>query len=344
MKKQEKIAKYVAMGLTQEQAERLITYGQDDYLSLKELSIKYDNPKLLTGEYPHWLTPEDHYKMCQKVAVEKYDFKKFKGFMEKEDLVIDLYIWSYIRLFKFKNVQVLKVALNNRVKNLLRDYITKETKKVKTQDATKEQLKEFENFSRINGDSYIIGSLDNTLSVDEDSTYESIIPMDDEYNKSRLETVETIRTLKNKQVRQILIICGYLLADLDELSDDFRDVLQNCSPKVRDNLKKLCSIQLQYEQDEMNNVKIKDRKRRIKQITVTDIVKAFDLQEQLQALCTDTENIEKYESIKIQYKNVPTKKGLKTKLNLEQVLAQSIVEDLKYYLVTNNLFGSLSLI
>ena len=42
MKKQEKIAKYVAMGLTQEQAERLITYGQDDYLSLKELSIKYD--------------------------------------------------------------------------------------------------------------------------------------------------------------------------------------------------------------------------------------------------------------------------------------------------------------
>ena len=98
------------------------------------------------------------------------------------------------------------------------------------------------------------------------------------------------------------------------------------------------------EQDEMNNVKIKDRKRRIKQITVTDIVKAFDLQEQLQALCTDTENIEKYESIKTQYKNVPTKKGLKTKLNLEQVLAQSIVEDLKYYLVTNNLFGSLSLI
>ena len=42
MKKNEKLAKYMAQGLTMEQAERLITYNQNDYLSLEELAMKYD--------------------------------------------------------------------------------------------------------------------------------------------------------------------------------------------------------------------------------------------------------------------------------------------------------------
>lgn len=345
MKKQEKIAKYMAKGLTKEQAEKLIPYGQNDYLTLEELAVKYDNPSLLSGEYPDWLTPEDHFRLCCVVAATKYDTKKFKWFyMSKEDLEIDLFIYTTIRLPKIKNYAMLKTALCNRVKNILRDNIQKETICVKEENATDEQLNQYKYFDRINGDKYIIGSLDNYIVDENTGEFSDLVQSDyDESMATKLETIETIRNIKNKQVRQILVVCGYLLSDLDELYVDYRQVLQQCSKRVKQNLHKLCEKQLMYEDYKVGKYKTTDT-RRMRPITIADIVAAFDLKEQLSNICTDTTNINKLESVTKTFNKNKSQNSLKQKLILQKKLVQSIIKDIKYYLVENHLFGNLNLL
>lgn len=345
MKKQEKIAKYMAQGLTKEQAERLIPYGQNDYLTLEELAVKYNNPNLLTGEYPDWLTPEEHFRLCCVVAATKYEAKKFKWFyMSREDLEMDLYIYTVIRLPKIKNYAMLKTALCNRVKNILRDNVKKETFCVKTEDATEEQLQQFKFYNRINGDTYIAGSLDNYIVDEYTGEFSNLIQSDNNSVHSKVETVEIIRSIKNKQVRQILIVCGYLLADLDELYIDYRQVLQSCSKRVKQNLHKLCKKQLMYEDYKCGKIELEDDMKKLQQVTITDIIAAFDLKEQLSNMCTDTVNMDKLKSVTQTYKKSKSQNSLKQKLITQRKLAQSLTNDLKYYLVENNLFGSVDLL
>lgn len=141
MKKQEKLEHYVQefikLGKGKEEAlieaEKLIPYGQEDYLTLQQLKIKFNYPDM-DGEYPEWLTADEHYKICRDVAKSQYDYSKFGWFCNKNELISKLYIWSRIRLNKFNSINHLKVGLFNACKNILRDEITKETKKRSSTD------------------------------------------------------------------------------------------------------------------------------------------------------------------------------------------------------------------
>lgn len=336
MKKQEKIAKYMAQGLTKEQAERLITYGQNQYLTLQELSIKYDNPNLLTGKYPDWITGEKLYSVCQKVASQKYDTNKFQfSQLTKEDLEIELFIWATIRIYKFKNEQALKFGLSNRIKNILRQATKKEVEGIKKEQATEEQIKACEKFDRINGNPYLVGSLNNTLTNQSSdvSTFEDVIgTMDKEQEK--LYILDTIRTIKNKGIKRIVIIAGYLLADLDELEQDFRNIIQTCSDTEKENLQHLCEQQLQYEDyiwNRTNSQQDKRKKKLYKPVSLIDIIEAFDIQHQLDTIDAYTYNTH---DIQVTYKSKKAKHNL----------ALDILENLKYYLVNSNILGTINLI
>lgn len=348
MKKNEKLAKYMAQGLTMEQAERLITYNQNDYLSLEELAIKYDNPHLLTGEYPDWITPEEHYKVCQSVAKSQYDPLKFTySGMDKEDLEMELYIWSTIRLFKFKNVLALRTGMINRIKNLLRQATKKEVECIPYNKATDEQKKASEKFDRVNGDPYTVGSLNKEIQLNDKSTgtFEDVIGTNDT-NLIEADLINNIKQIKNKQVREIVIIAGYILGDLDILEKEFKQIVNSCSEQVRNNLKELCLKQLNYMDFKFKKQtgeipKTRSRKNDLKSITIQDIIIAMEYNEELYTLCDDINTVEKLQNIN---KKEETPTRLNKKQNLQVKLSKSLVDDIKYYLVHNNILGTPSLL
>lgn len=254
MRKQEKIAHYMSKGLSREEAEKLIPYGQEDYLTIEQLRIKFDNPDL-GKKYPEWIQKEDHMKMCFKTAKDVWNVRDFGWFCSPEELATKLYIWSSIRLNKFNSYAHLKTGLMNCVKNILRDEVTKETMKIKDQYLTESELKERYstewNKKRFDDGTYISSSLDQCAFMEHDSdgreTLHSRIPDSTESQEELRSVVNQIRSIRNKQVKQFLIIGGFLLANINELEQDFKQIINSVETSKAQKLNNLYERTLDYE-------------------------------------------------------------------------------------------------
>lgn len=245
----------MSKGLSREEAEKLIPYGQEDYLTIEQLRIKFDNPDL-GKKYPEWLQKEDHMKMCFKTAKDVWNSRDFGWFCTPEELATKLYIWSSIRLNKFNSYPHLKTGLMNATKNILRDEVTKETMKIKDEYLTEEEFKERHsttwNKKRYDDGTYISSSLDQCAFMEHNSdgreTLHSRIPDSIEAEEEQRSVINQIRSIRNKQVKQFLIVGGFLLANISELEVDFQDIIDNSDVDTAKGLKDLYTRTIQYEE------------------------------------------------------------------------------------------------
>lgn len=244
MRKQEKLEMYVSKGLTKEEAEELIAYNCEEILSIEQLRVKFNYPEMGKG-YPNWITPEEHMKICFKTAKEQYSTEKFGelGTETVQDLAVKLYIYSAIRLNKISSPANLKTALINICKNY------------KRQNAKRKKM-----WSE---------SLDTPVptkltSTEEQFTKYDFLSTNEDVTDSEKEVVDCIRSIKNKEVRDVLVIAGYLLANINGLYTDYRYVLDTCNETIKQNLLQLAESVFSNEENEKKH-----------KIDFNSIIKAF---------------------------------------------------------------------
>ena len=263
MKKCEKLDLYMSKGLTAEQAENLIKYNNDDFLSLDELRIKYNNPNL-GKEYPEWLTPESHIKMCFKTAKDEYAPEKFGKVEDAQDLAVRLYIWSLIRLNKFNSHSHLKVAMVRICKNFIRQHV-KRTKYWGMSLDTPVNFKD----SKIGTYEDFNGKEDKNFLVIENSE-EDILEI--------TEILNTIKSIKQKPIRDLLIVVGYLVAEIDAFYIDYKELKTFVATDIKDKLL-LLEQQLEYNNNILIDKSIQDKYPNLKvhKLNIRDIIDAFGI-------------------------------------------------------------------
>ena len=215
--KSQKIDLYSAKyNISKEEVNRILS-EHEDVLTLEELKIKYDNPDI--GKLPEWLSEETLDLMIWK-TVHQYWSPLFQQRMTKEELYNEHQEYIRKKIGLFENVHHVKAALVKRMLFLVDEY----TRKGK----------------------YFLGSTDEQLPADNlygSVRYKYELPIEDTKNIESDLFIEQIRNIKNKSIKSLLIITGYLLCDITEFRNEFNNKLteQNNSllKKINDLDKKL---------------------------------------------------------------------------------------------------------
>lgn len=249
--KSQKIDLYSAKyNISKEEVNRILS-EHEDVLTLEELKIKYDNPDI--GKLPEWLSEETLDLMIWK-TVHQYWSPLFQQRMTKEELYSEHQEYIRKKINLFENVHHVKAVLVKRMLFLVDEY----TRKGK----------------------YFLGSTDEQLPAD--NLYGSVryryeLPIEDTKNIESDLFIEQIRNIKNKSIKSLLIITGYLLCDITEFRKDYIEILRSSDEEVKMNLQKLEeTLEHNEELDLMkySNTVVTERK---KSINIKDIIKALRL-------------------------------------------------------------------
>lgn len=249
--KSQKIDLYSAKyNISKEEVNRILS-EHEDVLTLEELKIKYDNPNI--GKLPEWLSEETLDLMIWK-TVHQYWSLLFQQRMTKEELYSEHQEYIRKKINLFENVHHVKAALVKRMLFLVDEY----TRKGK----------------------YFLGSTDEQLPADNlygSVRYKYELPIEDTKNIESDLFIEQIRNIKNKSIKSLLIITGYLLCDITEFRKDYIEILRSSDEEVKMNLQKLEeTLEHNEELDLMkySNIVVNERK---KSINIKDIIKALRL-------------------------------------------------------------------
>ena len=249
--KSQKIDLYsVKYNISKEEVNRILS-EHEDVLTLEELKIKYDNPNI--GKLPEWLSEETLDLMIWK-TVHQYWSPLFQQRMTKEELYSEHQEYIRKKINLFENVHHVKAALVKRMLFLVDEY----TRKGK----------------------YFLGSTDEQLPADNlygSVRYKYELPIEDTKNIESDLFIEQIRNIKNKSIKSLLIITGYLLCDITEFRKDYIEILRSSDEEVKMNLQKLEeTLEHNEELDLMkySNIVVTERK---KSINIKDIIKALRL-------------------------------------------------------------------
>ena len=249
--KSQKIDLYSAKyNISKEEVNRILS-EHEDILTLEELKIKYDNPDI--GKLPEWLSEETLDLMIWK-TIHQYWSPLFQQRMTKEELYSEHQEYIRKKINLFENVHHVKAALVKRMLFLVDEY----TRKGK----------------------YFLGSTDEQLPADNlygSVRYKYELPIEDTKNIESDLFIEQIRNIKNKSIKSLLIITGYLLCDITEFRKDYIEILRSSDEEVKMNLQKLEeTLEHNEELDLMkySNIVVNERK---KSINIKDIIKALRL-------------------------------------------------------------------
>ena len=226
-------------GLSEEEATRIVKEC-DDLLNIEELRMKYDYPELGI-EYPEWLTPIEHYKMCCATVKTMYN-GSYASICTPEEMASILYVKSSVKLKQIHTFQHLKVGLVTIAMNLYRDNSRRQKYwSDKTLDAETET----------NDGSVMTG-------------YDVIVAKDKE--REEKECLLAVKSIRNKEVREILILCGFIIGGLESFRTDFIDIVSNSELVNRDAMIDLME-KIKHNEDadieKCNNKSVKIKKHRI---------------------------------------------------------------------------------
>ena len=248
--KSQKIDLYSAKyNISKEEVNRILS-EHEDVLTLEELKIKYDNPDI--GKLPEWLSEETLDLMIWK-TVHQYWSPLFQQRMTKEELYSEHQEYIRKKINLFENVHHVKAALVKRMLFLVDEY----TRKGK----------------------YFLGSTDEQLPAD--NLYGSVryryeLPIEDTKNIESDLFIEQIRNIKNKSIKSLLIITGYLLCDITEFRKDYIEILRSSDEEVKMNLQKLEETLEHNEELDLKMYELICKKLK-KSINIKDIIKALRL-------------------------------------------------------------------
>lgn len=206
-------------GLNEDEAIRIIK-ADNCVLTLEELRIKYDNPNL-GKEYPEWLTPTDHYKMCCTTVRNVYN-ANFVNICTAEDLAHTLFVNTSLKLNTMKNHKMLKDYIVKQSMNIYRDA----TRRSKYWAPRSIDDKVFYDTT--------LNSYDNNKKL---TFVENLKNFDTE--KDEQECLLAVKSIKNREIRELLILCGYIIGNINGFRADFIDIVQNSDLILRDKLLEL---------------------------------------------------------------------------------------------------------
>lgn len=240
---------------TQEEMYRILT-EHEALLTLDELKIKYDNENI--GQLPQWLIDEGGYSALTQYIDKginiKYDSRYF--WSTKEEFRSEMYEFILKRIHLYKSGSNITSAVANRMVWLWRQHAGRGSYfPISLQDPI------HRNKSKID---------------DDDVTYENIITKTEYDTSEDIELIHTINTIKNKQVRDVLIVIGYMVANIQEFKPLYSEVIKTLDRDVLIELtrlqKKLNDKYSAYEITQDNGQVI--NKNRIK-VTAKDVLKAM---------------------------------------------------------------------
>lgn len=217
----------------------------EDLLTLDELKIKYDNPNI--GQLPEWLTDEELDKMIWK-TIKSYWSAIFDYNTTREDLYMDLQIYIRLKIKLYSNHAAIKTALVKRMLKLAKqDYPIR--------------------------NKHVVKSIDDCVNVDNDSSSLVIgnLYFDEKDDYEDTVFLTGIRSIKDKSIRNLLIITGYLICNITSLKKDYLEILREYDENIQNNIK-----HLEYLTDTSELALITSTKRRRK-LKIEDIIKALNL-------------------------------------------------------------------
>jgi hypothetical protein len=234
-------------GLSKEEATRIVK-EDNMILTVEELRLKFDNPNL-GRKYPEWLTPTDHYKMCCTTVRQMYN-GNFARICTPEDLASTLFIKSSLKLNTFENHRHLKTGLVTMAMGVCRDGMRRE-KYWSTQTLDTEYG-------------------DDTAKM---SAYSRIVVDDNE--KEARDCLNAVLSIRNREVRELLILAGYIIGGIDNFAPAFEDIISNSEYIDRTALLEL--LQEVYDNDKKDQAKIENKKIKARKtrITLKSILKIY---------------------------------------------------------------------
>lgn len=212
-------------GYSIEDAIRIVE-SDDIMLSLDELRAKYDDDKIGT-EYPEWISPITHYEIVCEIVGAMY--KRFKyTWSTYEDILHTVYLQSLIKLHRNNSIVEFRITILNICKNLIRDYYI---------------------CDKYVSDEYIDTVLDSTgyITIDSDSN-----PVEE----SNSELIKAILSIHNETIRNLLILCGYFIADISELKCEVDKIYSRENKTVQKRLLVLLDRHKRLEQNITKTKKI----------------------------------------------------------------------------------------
>ena len=198
--------------LDKEEALRIAT-TDNILLNINELRMKYNNDKIGT-DYPSWITPIEHLKMCYATVWRKYN-NDFFWYNSVDDVAYDLFVYSSIRINTYRDEYHLNGLLLCRLKNLIRDYMQEQ--KICYNNSYDWEVESDEDDEVKYSQAYKYNAVTNKI----ENTSELIL---------------TIKSIRNEKVKGILLVCGYFLANIQEFLEPLVDYYNKCSTKIQDKI------------------------------------------------------------------------------------------------------------
>lgn len=233
-------------GLTEEYAKQLVREN-DMVLTVEELRMKFDNPDL-GNNYPEWLTPIDHYKMCCATVKQMYN-GNFAKICTPEELASTLFIMTSLKLNTLNSHQHLKAAIVTSAMRICRDDMRRQKYWSNT-------------------------SLDATVDEDNKLTaYDKIEARNIE--QEELDCLDAVMSIKNREVRELLVLIGFIIGRIQIFRDACMDILHNSEYVNRDALLEL--LENVINNDDIDVAKFDDKTTKFKKtrINLASILKVY---------------------------------------------------------------------
>lgn len=238
-------------GLSAEEVNRILS-EHEDVLTFEELKIKYDNPNI--GVLPEWLTEESLDLMIWK-TIHDYWSPIFEQKLTKQELYNEHQEYIRKKIGLFENHNHIKSALIKRMITLAQEYARK--------------------------GKYFLGSTDEVLYTDNTygvPRYRFELPVTDHNTVEDDLFLERIRSIKDKSVKHLLIITGYLICDIEGLRKDYIELLRNLDDEdIKNNVKNLEAVIIHNDEIEMNRYAGITSKERKHNLSIKDVIEALKM-------------------------------------------------------------------
>ena len=109
---------------------------------------------------------------------------------------------------------------------------------------------------------YYLGSTDEVFDSDNQGAvrYKYEIPVSQETEIENSMLLNKIRNVKNKEVKNLLILTGYLICNIDDLRKDYLELLRSYDKDIQHNIKELEQIVLNNDELERDRIEKVSRK------------------------------------------------------------------------------------
>ena len=254
--------------LSTEEVKRILN-TDDTQLCLEELKIKYDNPDI--DKLPKWLT-EVELENIIWCSIYKYykssPFEQDAMIYSQNDLFNDVYLQIRYKLAQIPNFKYLKVSVINTINNILhtRHLHSSYFPKSLDDDITAQKVK----------CNKILGENDYRF------TYAECMSIKDNPQKL-FNLIESLNSISNKQIRDTIIMVGYLVCEIDDFKDLYEKIKTNQDLQTQKELDILENRAIKRDdiirKKKYDNYDFNGRRPTVKHINLADIVSLMNLEE-----------------------------------------------------------------